>query len=141
MKVDVSSEQDTKRMAEEAIDAFKTNDILVNNAGIATSLIPGPFEKITVDEWRRVMDVNVMGMFLCSRAVLNEMRKKKEGRIINITSGTPFKGVPYLLHYTTSKGAVVSFTRALARELGSDNIPVNACDCEGPHGPTEASHA
>jgi len=126
VKVDVSLQQDTERMADEAVKAFKRIDILVNNAGIYTSLIPGPFEKITVDEWRRVMDVNVMGMFLCCRAVIGEMRKNKEGRIINLASGTPFKGIPFLLHYTTSKGAVVALTRALAREVGADNILVNA---------------
>lgn len=126
VKVDVSVEEDTERMVDETIKAFKRIDILVNNAGIYTSLIPGPFEKITVDEWRRVMDVNVMGMFLCCRAVIREMRKNKEGRIINLASGTPFKGIPFLLHYTTSKGAVVALTRALAKEVGADNILVNA---------------
>jgi NAD(P)-dependent dehydrogenase (short-subunit alcohol dehydrogenase family) len=126
VKVDVSSAEDTGRMVDETIKAFKRIDILVNNAGIYTSLIPGPFEKIPVDEWRRVMDVNVMGMFLCCRAVIGEMRKNKEGRIINIASGTPFKGIPFLLHYTTSKGAVVALTRALAKEVGADNILVNA---------------
>ena len=126
LKVDVASEADTKRMAEETVKAFGRIDILVNNAGIYTSLLPGPFEKIAVEEWRRVMDVNVMGMFLCCRAVIDEMRKNKSGRIINLSSGTPFKGIPYLLHYTTSKGAVVAFTRALAKEVGADNILVNA---------------
>lgn len=126
IKVDVSSEKDTEKMVEEALKAFQRIDILVNNAGIYTSLIPGPFENITVEEWRRVMDVNVLSMFLCCRAVIGEMRKNKGGRIINLASGTPFKGIPYLLHYTTSKGAVVAFTRALAKEVGADNILVNA---------------
>ena len=126
VKVDVSSEEDTEKMVDETIKAFRRIDILVNNAGIYTSLIPGPFEEITVDQWRRVMDVNVMGMFLCCRAVVGEMRKNKEGRIINLASGTPFKGIPFLLHYTTSKGAVVALTRALAKEVGADDILVNA---------------
>jgi len=126
IKVDVSSEKDTEKMVEETLKAFQRIDILVNNAGIYTSLIPGPFENITVEEWRQVMDVNVLGMFLCCRAVIGEMRKNKGGRIINLASGTPFKGIPYLLHYTTSKGAVVAFTRALAKEVGADNILVNA---------------
>jgi NAD(P)-dependent dehydrogenase (short-subunit alcohol dehydrogenase family) len=126
VKVDVSSEVDTRKMAEEAVKAFGRIDILVNNAGIYTSLIPGPFEKITVEEWRKVFNVNIMGMFLCCKAVVGEMRKQKAGRIINLSSGTPFKGVPWLLHYTTSKGAVVALTRALAKELGADNILVNA---------------
>jgi NAD(P)-dependent dehydrogenase (short-subunit alcohol dehydrogenase family) len=126
VKVDVSSEQDTQTMAQEAIKAFKTINILVNNAAIYSTLMPGPFEKIAVDEWRKVMDVNVMGMFLSCRAVIGEMRRIKEGRIINLTSGTPFKGIPYFLHYTVSKGAVVALTRALAKELGADNILINA---------------
>lgn len=126
IKVDVASEADTQRMSAEAIKAFGRIDILVNNAGIYTSLIPGPFEKITIEEWHRVMDVNVLGMFLCCKAVVGEMRKNKSGRIINISSGTPFKGIPYILHYTTSKGAVIALTRALAKELGPDNILVNA---------------
>jgi NAD(P)-dependent dehydrogenase (short-subunit alcohol dehydrogenase family) len=126
VKVDVSSQQDTEKMAAETLKAFRRIDILVNNAGIYTSLIPGPFAKITVEEWRRVMDVNVLGMFLCCRAVIGEMRKNKNGRVINLSSGTPFKGIPYLLHYTTSKGAVIALTRALAKEVGADNILVNA---------------
>jgi len=126
VKVDVSSEQDTERMADETIKAFKRIDILVNNAGIYSSLIPGPFEKITVEEWRRMMDVNVIGMFLCCRAVIGEMRKNKEGRIINIASIIPFRGTPFLLHYTTSKGAVVALTRALAKEVGADVVGSSA---------------
>lgn len=123
---DVSSETDTAKMAEETVKAFGRIDILINNAGIYTSLIPGPMEKITVDEWRKVMDVNVMGMWLCTKAVIEEMRKAGGGRVININSGVPFKGIPFLLHYVTSKGAVIGLTRALAKELGKDNILVNA---------------
>lgn len=126
VKVDVSVEKDSQAMVAEAIKAFGRIDILVNNAGIYTSLLPGPFEKITVEEWRRVMDVNVMGMFLCCKAVVGAMRKNNGGRIINLSSGTPFKGIPFLLHYVTSKGAVITLTRALAKELGGDNILVNA---------------
>jgi NAD(P)-dependent dehydrogenase (short-subunit alcohol dehydrogenase family) len=126
VKTDVALEEDTKRMAEQTIRTFGRIDILVNNAGIYTSLLPGPFERISAEEWRKVMDVNVMGMFLCCKAVAGEMRKNKSGRIINLSSGTPFKGIPFLLHYTTSKGAVIALTRALAKELGPDNILVNA---------------
>jgi NAD(P)-dependent dehydrogenase (short-subunit alcohol dehydrogenase family) len=126
VKVDVSSEKDTDRMAEEAVKSFGKIDILINNAGIYTSLIPGPMENIAVEEWRKVMDVNVMGMWLCSKAVVGEMRKAGGGRIINITSGVPFKGNPFLLHYVASKSAVIGLTRALAKELGKDDILVNA---------------
>lgn len=118
VKVDVSVEKESQAMVAEAIKAFGRIDILVNNAGIYTSLLPGPFEKITVEEWRRVMDVNVMGMFLCCKAVVGAMRRNNGGRIINLSSGTPFKGIPFLLHYVTSKGAVITLTRALAKELG-----------------------
>lgn len=123
---DVASEDATKAMAESALDRYGRVDVLVNNAGIYSSLLPGPFEEIPIDEWRRVMDVNVMGPFLCAKAVVDAMRAQGGGRIVNIASGTPFKGVPYLLHYTASKGAVVALTRALAKELGRDGILVNA---------------
>lgn len=72
-----------------------------------------------------VMDVNVLSMFLCCREAVPHMRERGGGRIVNISSGTPFRGVPFLLHYVTSKGAVVALTRALAKELGGDDILVN----------------
>ena len=84
-----------------------------------------PFLEIPVDEWRRVMDVNVLGMFLAARATVPKMRENGGGAIVNISSGTVFRGVPFLLHYVTSKGAVVALTRALAKELGKDGIRVN----------------
>ena len=125
LQVDVSSEADVRRMAEEAVARCGGIDILVNNAGLYASLALRPFEEIEVDEWRRVMDVNVMSMFLCCRAVVPAMRERGGGRIVNISSGTPFRGVPFLLHYVTSKGAIVAFTRALAKELGKYDLRVN----------------
>ena len=77
-----------------------------------------PFTEIPLDEWRQVMDVNVASMFLMCRAVVPVMQRGGGGRIVNISSGTPFRGVPFLLHYVTSKGAIVAFTRALAKEIG-----------------------
>jgi NAD(P)-dependent dehydrogenase (short-subunit alcohol dehydrogenase family) len=71
------------------------------------------------------MDVNVMSMFLTCKAVVPKMREQGGGKIVNISSGTPFRGVPFLLHYVTSKGAIVALTRALAKELGKDNVLVN----------------
>jgi NAD(P)-dependent dehydrogenase (short-subunit alcohol dehydrogenase family) len=112
-------------MARAAIDAYGRIDILVNNAGIWSSLMPTPFEQLSVDEWKRVFDVNVLGMFLATRAVAPFMREARRGRIINLSSGTPYKGVPLFLHYVTSKGAVIAMTRALAKELGGDNILAN----------------
>ena len=83
------------------------------------------FTEIPLEEWNRVMEVNVASMFLTCRAVVPVMREQGGGKIVNISSGTPFRGVPFLLHYVTSKGAIVALTRALAKELGSDSIHVN----------------
>jgi NAD(P)-dependent dehydrogenase (short-subunit alcohol dehydrogenase family) len=125
LTVDVSSEDDVARMAAETVERCGTIDVLVNNAGLYASLAMRPFEQIPVDEWRQVMDVNVLSMFLTCRAVVPQMREQGGGRIVNISSGTPFRGVPFVLHYVTSKGAIVALTRALAKELGHDEILVN----------------
>jgi NAD(P)-dependent dehydrogenase (short-subunit alcohol dehydrogenase family) len=122
---DVSNEDDVQRVVDEAVAQCGGIDILVNNAGLFASLEMRPFEQIPLDEWRRVMDVNVASMFLTCRAVVPVMRERGGGRIVNISSGTPFRGVPFLLHYVTSKGAIVAFTRALAKELGKDKVLVN----------------
>jgi NAD(P)-dependent dehydrogenase (short-subunit alcohol dehydrogenase family) len=126
LQVDVSAEADAKRMAAEAMKAFGRIDILVNNAAIFSTLELQPFEKIPVAEWRKVMEVNVMGVWLCSAACAPHMRAGRYGRIINLASGAPLKGVPFFLHYISSKGAVIAMTRGLARELGTDGITVNA---------------
>ena len=126
LQVDVSSESDVNRMAAESAKAFGRIDILVNNAAVFSSLKLKPFEQIGVDEWRKVMDVNIMGVALCCRACVPHMRKAGGGRIINLASGAPLKGVPHFLHYISSKGAVIAMTRGLARELGKDGITVNA---------------
>jgi NAD(P)-dependent dehydrogenase (short-subunit alcohol dehydrogenase family) len=125
LTVDVASEPDVAAMTEQTLARCGAIDVLVNNAGLYASLPMGPFEQITVEEWRRVMDVNVLSMFLTCRAAVPVMRERGGGAIVNISSGTPFRGVPFLLHYVTSKGAIVSLTRALAKELGKDAIRVN----------------
>jgi NAD(P)-dependent dehydrogenase (short-subunit alcohol dehydrogenase family) len=122
---DVSDPMACELMAEAAIDAYGRIDILVNNAGIWSSLVPTPFEELSVEEWRRVFDVNVIGMWLATRAVAPHMRRAGRGRIINLASGTPYKGVPFFLHYVASKGAVIAMTRVLAKELGGDGVLVN----------------
>ena len=126
LKVDVSSEVDTARMVEETIKAFGTVDVLVNNAAMFATARLGPFEEIPVTEWKRLLEINVIGVALCCRAVAPHMRRQKAGRIINLASGAPLKGVPHFLHYIASKGAVIAMTRGLARELGQDGITVNA---------------
>jgi NAD(P)-dependent dehydrogenase (short-subunit alcohol dehydrogenase family) len=125
LTVDVADETQVEEMAREVVDRCGRIDILVNNAGLYASLAMRPFTEIPVDEWRRVMDVNVLSMFLACRAVVPHMRERGGGRIVNISSGTPFRGVPFLLHYVTSKGAIVALTRALAKELGRDDVLVN----------------
>jgi NAD(P)-dependent dehydrogenase (short-subunit alcohol dehydrogenase family) len=113
-------------MAEEAIRTFGRVDVLVNNAAMFATVKLGPFEEIPVEEWRRLLEINVIGVALCCKAVSAQMRKQKAGRIINLASGAPLKGVPHFLHYIASKGAVIAMTRSLARELGKDGITVNA---------------
>ena len=125
IRADVSSEEDVARMVEEALERNGRVDILVNNAGLYASLEMRAFTEIPLEEWRQVMDVNVASMFLTCRAVVPVMRDQGGGKIVNISSGTPFRGVPFLLHYVTSKGAIVALTRALAKELGKDSIHVN----------------
>ena len=125
LTVDVASEEDMARLAGETLERCGSIDILVNNAGLYASLEMRPFTEIPLEEWRQVMDVNVASMFLACRAVVPVMREQRGGKIVNISSGTPFRGVPFLLHYVTSKGAIVALTRALAKELGKDSIHVN----------------
>lgn len=123
--VDVSKPEDMTAMVDAAVETCGQVDILVNNAGLYTSLPMRPFEDIPIEEWRRVLDVNVIGLALACRAVVPHMRSRGGGRILNISSGTVFRGVPMLLHYVSSKGAVVAMTKALAKELGDDGILVN----------------
>jgi NAD(P)-dependent dehydrogenase (short-subunit alcohol dehydrogenase family) len=125
LTVDVAEEAAVAQMVEDTVARCGSIDVLVNNAGLYASLAMRPFTEIPLEEWRRVMDVNVASMFLTCRAVVPAMRERGGGAIVNISSGTPFRGVPFLLHYVTSKGAIVAFTRALARELGKDAIRVN----------------
>jgi NAD(P)-dependent dehydrogenase (short-subunit alcohol dehydrogenase family) len=123
---DVSVESEVDAMVASALDRFGRVDGLVNNAGIYSSLELKPFEQLSVAEWRSVLDVNVIGVFLCCRAVLPAFTRGGGGRIVNISSGVAFKGNPGMLHYVASKGAVVSMTRSLASELGAHGVTVNS---------------
>jgi NAD(P)-dependent dehydrogenase (short-subunit alcohol dehydrogenase family) len=120
---DVSSEPSTQAMAAQALEHFGRIDILVNNAAILVN--PTPFDQISETDWDRVMSVNIKGMWLCCKAVIPMMRQQGKGKIINLSSDTIWLGVPMILHYVTSKGAVFAFTRALARELSGTEITVN----------------
>jgi NAD(P)-dependent dehydrogenase (short-subunit alcohol dehydrogenase family) len=126
VECDVSREVDTQRLATETLARFGRIDVLVNNAALYGTLERRPFLEIPVEEWDRVMAVNLRGLFLCCRAVFPAMKAQGKGKIVNIASSTFFKGVADYIHYTTSKGGVVGFTRSLARELGPHGIRVNA---------------
>lgn len=125
-QVDVVSAQSVEAMVNKATERFGHVDVLVNNAGLFANLEKKPFQEIDSDEWDRVMAVNVRGSFECAKAVAPVMIRRNEGRIVNVASGTVFKGFANMLHYVASKGAVVAMTRSLARELGPNNICVNA---------------
>jgi 3-oxoacyl-[acyl-carrier protein] reductase len=122
---DVADEHQVNGMVQTAVEAFGTVDILVNNAGVLADTTP--VDTIEVDEWERVMAVNVRGVFLCTRAVLPIMRARRRGKIVNVSSSagrstSTFGGA----HYTTSKAAVLGLSRHTAREVAKHNINVNA---------------
>jgi 3-oxoacyl-[acyl-carrier protein] reductase len=128
LKVDVANEVSTQEMAKIALDKYGRIDILINNAAIFAT-IPmnrGGIDSIDPAEWDRMMAVNLKGLFFCCRAVLPAMRRQKSGKIVNISSGTALNGSAGRIHYVTSKAGVIGFTRTLAREVGDDNINVNA---------------
>lgn len=126
IRVDVSSDHDTRRMAEKTLDRFGKIDILVNNAAIYYGLENKPLELISLDEWDRSFAVNVRGTWLSIKAVLAHMKEAGKGKIINVSSGTWLMGVPMLLHYAASKAAILGLTRCVAREVGPNGINVNA---------------
>ena len=124
--VDVTSEGSLAELVDKALAFGGRIDCLVNNAAIYAGLERRSFLDIPEAEWDRVMNVNVKGAWLATRAVAPVMKARKSGAIVNISSATVMSGSPLWLHYVASKGAVIAMTRALARELGDDNITVNA---------------
>ncbi len=123
---DVTDTGQIAAMVEATLEAFGGIDILINNAARVVDFDHGSFLDIDESEWDSVMQVNTRGAFSCVKAVAPVMRAAGSGKIVNISSGTAFKGTPWMLHYVSSKGAIVAFTRSLARELGDDGICVNA---------------
>jgi NAD(P)-dependent dehydrogenase (short-subunit alcohol dehydrogenase family) len=123
---DVSSQRDVESMVTAAEQRFGGLDILVNNAALFSTLKPGPFTEISAEDWEHVMAVNTLGPFLLAKAAVPLMCRRGGGAIVNVASNTVHKGAPGLLHYVSSKGAIIAMTRALARELGADGITVNA---------------
>ena len=124
--VDVTNMADCEKMAQAALDAFGKIDVLVNNAALYAGLEGGRFETLPEDQWDAVMRVNVKGTWQASKAVVQAMREAGGGSIINIASLAGVFGMPYGLDYVASKAAVIGMTRGMARELGGDNIRVNA---------------
>jgi 3-oxoacyl-[acyl-carrier protein] reductase len=128
LKVDVTSESDLAEMVKQIVDAFGRIDILVNNAAMFATVPMSrlPFDQLSPEEWDKLMNINLKGIWLAARAVAPVMRAAKYGKIINISSGTAFKGTGGRIHYVTSKAGVLGFTKTLAHDLGADNITVNA---------------
>jgi NAD(P)-dependent dehydrogenase (short-subunit alcohol dehydrogenase family) len=125
---DVTDESAVQAMVDRAVSEFGRVDILVNNAGIN---IRGPIDELTPEQFRQVHDINVDGLWLCSRAVVPLMKQQKSGRIVNLASTLGVVGLANRTPYASSKGAVVQMTRALGLELAPWNITVNAI-CPGP---------
>jgi len=126
VKFDVSDEKQVQRLVNQTIDRFGQIDILVNNAALYAKLKPRNFVEWDNETWDRVMAINVRGPFLMVKHVAPHMMERRTGKIINIASGSPYKGVPRMLPYVTSKGAMLAFTRSLSRELGEYGIAVNS---------------
>lgn len=125
-ETDVTDAASAEAMAGRALEKFGRIDVLINNAALFGSLHFAPFDKLDEAEWDATMNVNVKGIWHCSRAVVPAMRDAGGGSIINISSLAAIYGMPNGLHYTTSKAAVIGLTRGLAREVGRFNIRVNA---------------
>ena len=126
IQCDVTEREQVQALVAGTVEAYGKLDILVNNAALFADLKQRSFMEIDEEEWDRVMRINTRGVFSCVKAAVPEMRRHGYGKIINIASGTVFKGTPLLLHYVSSKGAIVAMTRSLAREVGGDGITVNA---------------
>jgi NAD(P)-dependent dehydrogenase (short-subunit alcohol dehydrogenase family) len=123
IKADVSRQEDVRLMVEQTVSVFGKVDILVNNAGIARY---APFLEYPYNNWKRTLEINLSGYFLCAQKVAKQMLRRKKGKIINISSIAAQVGVPNSVAYSTSKGGIVSFTRVLALELAPHGICVNS---------------
>jgi NAD(P)-dependent dehydrogenase (short-subunit alcohol dehydrogenase family) len=123
---DVSDEKAVAALVAATLKCFGQIDVLVNNAALYAKLTPRNFNEWDVATWDRVMAVNTRGPFLMVKHVAPHMIARRAGKIINIASGAPYKGVPRMLPYVSSKGAIIAFTRSLSRELGPYGIAVNS---------------
>jgi NAD(P)-dependent dehydrogenase (short-subunit alcohol dehydrogenase family) len=122
---DVGDETSVKALVAATMERFGRIDVLVNNAALYAPLQETKCTEIDAELWDKVMAVNLRGPFLMVKHVAPHMIAQGYGKVINIGSGTAFRGIPWMLHYVTSKGGIMAFTRALARELGGHGIRVN----------------
>jgi NAD(P)-dependent dehydrogenase (short-subunit alcohol dehydrogenase family) len=123
LNIDVTSEEQTEEMVRKTVERYGRIDVLVNNVGLYHE---EPFELISFAEWKRMLAVNLDGLFLTTKSVLPVMKDQGFGRIIALSSDTVWLGTPYLVHYITSKMGVIGFVRSLASEVGKYGITVNA---------------
>jgi 3-oxoacyl-[acyl-carrier protein] reductase len=126
LTVDVTNEAAVADAFAGILENYGRVDVLVNNAGLFAGIERRPFWEIELEEWERVLGVNVRSVFLCSRAAVAPMKEAGSGRIVNIASNVVTFGMPNLMHYVASKAAVIGITRSMARELGPSGIAVNA---------------
>ncbi len=127
LRIDVASEASLAEMVEKTMAAFGRIDVLINNAAIFATIPVSrlPFDEVSVDEWDLTMNVNLKGVWLAARAVAPVMKAQNYGKIINIASGTAFKGTGGRIHYITTKAGILGLTKTLAHELGAYNVTVN----------------
>ena len=122
---DVTDEEAARAAVEETVERFGRLDALVNNAGLIFD-VRAPISSLSLEAWRRSLDVNATGTFLMCRAAVAHLKRSGGGRIVNMTSALVGTGAPGRVHYISAKAAIIGLTRALARELGPDRITVNA---------------
>ena len=125
--VDVVNEAEVQQLVDDTLSEFRRIDILVNCVGIAEFI---PAAELSLAQWRRMLDVNLTGVFLCCQTVAKVMIAQRAGKIVNFASTAGLTGVPYMAHYTAAKHGVVGLTRALGVEWGIYNVNVN-CICPG----------
>lgn len=125
VETDITDTDQVSNATNKVIDQYGRVDVLLNNAALFSALTAQSALDMSINEWKRVMDVNITGQFIFTQSVLPHMINRHWGRIINISSGTVTMGLPNLLHYVTSKAAIIGFTRSLAREVGEHGVTVN----------------